>query len=138
MINVVVGGIKPASSPLPRSPLTSRKEQRDSSEQDTLSPSPSSDASHPATPTRQVPGPDAFSWPTHCNYDENIQLLEESSDRQTSDEDEDNNQIWVITKEQLNYYVTQFRTMQSNPHGVIPGTQAKEFFEKSRLPIQVK
>ena len=43
----------------------------------------------------------------------------------------------MITKEQLNYYVTQFRTMQSNPHGVIPGTQAKEFFEKSRLPIQV-
>ena len=29
------------------------------------------------------------------------------------------------------------RTMQPNPHGVIPGTQAKEFFEKSRLPIQV-
>ena len=27
--------------------------------------------------------------------------------------------------------------MQPNPHGVIPGTQAKEFFEKSRLPIQV-
>ena len=31
-----------------------------------------------------------------------------------------------------------FRTMQPNPHGVIPGTQAKEFFEKSRLPIQVE
>ena len=30
------------------------------------------------------------------------------------------------------------RTMQPNPHGVIPGTQAKEFFEKSRLPIQVR
>ena len=28
--------------------------------------------------------------------------------------------------------------MQPNPHGVIPGTQAKEFFEKSRLPIQVR
>jgi len=133
---VTAGGIKPASSPLTRSPATGRRQQRDSSDQDTVSPSPSSESSHPTTPTRQAPGPDAFSWPTHCNYDENTQLLEESSDRQSSDEDEDANHIWVITKEQLNYYVTQFRTMQPNPHGVIPGGQAKEFFEKSRLPIQ--
>jgi len=62
---------------------------------------------------------------------------EESSDRQSSeDEDDESKNIWIITKEQLNYYMTQFRTMQSNPHGVIPGGQAKEFFEKSRLPIQ--
>ena len=45
--------------------------------------------------------------------------------------------IWEITREQLSYYVAQFRGMQPSPHGVIPGTQAKEFFEKSRLPIQV-
>jgi len=31
--------------------------------------------------------------------------------------------IWLITREQLTYYVTQFRTMQPNPTGVIPGTQ---------------
>ena len=43
--------------------------------------------------------------------------------------------VWAITKEQLNYYTTQFFNMQSNPGGVIPGTLAKEFFEKSRLPI---
>ena len=43
--------------------------------------------------------------------------------------------VWAITKEQLNYYTTQFFNMQSNPVGLIPGTQAKEFFEKSRLPI---
>ena len=59
----------------------------------------------------------------------------------------------MITKEQYSYYVTQFKAMQANPRGVIPGTQvnsilwspllspsvfqqAKEFFEKSRLPIQ--
>ena len=99
---------------------------------------------------------DTFSWPT--NYDENRQLLgteEESSDRVSSDEetqDTDNKNIWAITREQLNYYMTQFRSMQPNPHGkrtimtsslllmtvsgVIPGGQAKEFFEKSRLPIQ--
>ena len=51
-------------------------------------------------------------------------------------QDDESKNIWIITKEQLNYYMTQFRTMQSNPHGVIPGGQAKEFFEKSRLPIQ--
>ena len=45
--------------------------------------------------------------------------------------------IWEITREQLSYYVAQFRGMQPSPRGVIPGTQAKEFFEKSRLPIQV-
>ena len=43
--------------------------------------------------------------------------------------------VWAITKEQLNYYTTQFFNMQSNPGGVIPGALAKEFFEKSRLPI---
>ena len=68
----------------------------------------------------------------------------------SGEEDEDKN-VWVITKEQYSYYVTQFRAMQANPRGVIPGTQvaiftqqlffhwyfqAKEFFEKSRLPIQ--
>ena len=37
----------------------------------------------------------------------------------------------------INYKISS-RTMQPNPHGVIPGTQAKEFFEKSRLPIQVR
>ena len=43
--------------------------------------------------------------------------------------------VWAITKEQLNYYTTQFFNMQSNPVGLIPGALAKEFFEKSRLPI---
>ena len=71
----------------------------------------------------------------------------------SSDEEEEDKNVWVITKEQYSYYVTQFKVMQANPRGVIPGTQvnsilwspllspsvfqqAKEFFEKSRLPIQ--
>ena len=56
-------------------------------------------------------GQDAFSWPSHSHYDENRQLLgteEESSERQSSDEEEDKN-IWIITQEQHNYYVTQFK-----------------------------
>ncbi len=59
---------------------------------------------------------------------------EESSERQSSDEEEDKNP-WTITREQTNYYTTQFLTMQPNPRGSIPGALAKEFFEKSRLPI---
>jgi len=43
--------------------------------------------------------------------------------------------VWAITKEQLNYYTTQFFNMQPNPAGVIPGALAKEFFERSKLPI---
>jgi hypothetical protein len=39
--------------------------------------------------------------------------------------------IWLITREQLTYYVTQFRTMQPNPTGVIPGTQVLN----TRLPF---
>ncbi|ELU03292.1 hypothetical protein CAPTEDRAFT_136435, partial [Capitella teleta] len=43
---------------------------------------------------------------------------------------------WTITDEQREYYVNQFRTMQTDVRGVICGGIAKEFFEKSRLPVQ--
>jgi len=144
---VSAGGIKPASSPLTRSPVTGRRKGGNDS-----SPAPSSGDEDSGSEGRATPtggGAEAgdrggesalFSWPSGGNYDENRQLLgteEESSDRQSSDEEEDEaKNIWMITREQLSYYMTQFRTMQPNPHGVIPGTQAKEFFEKSRLPIQ--
>ena len=73
---------------------------------------------------------------------------EDSSDHGSSDDDDEElaeagggddgghrKNVWNITKEQLNYYTTQFFSMQENPAGVIPGNQAKEFFEKSNLPI---
>ena len=60
---------------------------------------------------------------------------EESSERPSSDEEDLDKNAWNITREQLNYYTTQFFSMQPNPRGVIPGHLAKEFFEKSRLPI---
>ena len=62
---------------------------------------------------------------------------EESSERPSSDDDDDrlSSNVWTITKEQLNYYTTQFLSMQPNRRSVIPGVLAKEFFEKSRLPI---
>ena len=85
-------------------------------------------------------GSNAFAWPSQSTYDERRQLLgteEESSDRVSSDEEEGAaaSAAWSITREQLNYYTTQFFSMQPNPRGVIRGETAKEFFEKSRLPI---
>lgn len=99
--------------------------------------------------TSQTDGDNTFAWPTHSTYDEQRQLLgteEDSSDHLSSDDDEllagerqdrseHRKNVWNITKEQLNYYTTQFFSMQANPDGVIPGNQAKEFFEKSSLPI---
>lgn len=43
--------------------------------------------------------------------------------------------VWTITEEQREYYVNQFRTMQKDIRGFISGTVAKEFFEKSKLPV---
>ena len=43
--------------------------------------------------------------------------------------------VWSITREQLNYYTTQFFCLQSDPLGVVPGAAAKEFFVRSKLPI---
>ncbi|CAB4058588.1 REPS [Lepeophtheirus salmonis] len=84
-----------------------------------------------------------FSWPSNANYEEERELLgteEESSEIPSSDDEEDvdrgcSKDVWAITKEQLTYYTSQFLAMQPNPRGVIPGALAKEFFEKSRLPI---
>ena len=36
--------------------------------------------------------------------------------------------MWLITQEQMSYYTTQFRSMQPNLIGVIPGTQVYTFF----------
>uniref|UniRef100_A0A8C6IDC9 RalBP1 associated Eps domain containing protein n=1 Tax=Mus spicilegus TaxID=10103 RepID=A0A8C6IDC9_MUSSI len=42
---------------------------------------------------------------------------------------------WKITDEQRQYYVNQFKSIQSDLNGFIPGSAAKEFFTKSKLPI---
>lgn len=44
--------------------------------------------------------------------------------------------VWAITDEQKEYYVKQFQTMQPDLNGVIIGSVAKEFFEKSKLPVR--
>ncbi|CAK7305619.1 RalBP1-associated Eps domain-containing protein 1 [Vulpes lagopus] len=42
---------------------------------------------------------------------------------------------WKITDEQRQYYVNQFKTIQPDLNVFIPGSEAKEFFTKSKLPI---
>uniref|UniRef100_A0A671P2T5 RalBP1-associated Eps domain-containing protein 1-like n=1 Tax=Sinocyclocheilus anshuiensis TaxID=1608454 RepID=A0A671P2T5_9TELE len=42
---------------------------------------------------------------------------------------------WKITDEQRQYYINQFKTIQTDLTGLIPGSAAKEFFTKSKLPI---
>ncbi|KAK5879808.1 hypothetical protein CesoFtcFv8_022892 [Champsocephalus esox] len=51
--------------------------------------------------------------------------------RQTSGYDDP----WKITDEQRQYYINQFKTIQPDLNGFIPGSSAKEFFTKSKLPI---
>ncbi|CAE1318285.1 REPS [Acanthosepion pharaonis] len=52
-----------------------------------------------------------------------------------SSEAESVDDVWTISKEQREYYVKQFKTMQAELNGVILGSIAKEFFEKSKLPV---
>lgn len=58
--------------------------------------------------------------------------VETDSGRAGETEDgEDGEGIWTITREQRAYYVKQFAGMQSDlERGRIQGRQAKEFFEK--------
>uniref|UniRef100_A0A1A7WW55 RALBP1 associated Eps domain containing 1 n=1 Tax=Iconisemion striatum TaxID=60296 RepID=A0A1A7WW55_9TELE len=51
--------------------------------------------------------------------------------RQSSNYDD----AWKITDEQRQYYINQFKTIQPDLTGFIPGSAAKEFFTKSKLPI---
>ncbi|GAB1597321.1 ralBP1-associated Eps domain-containing protein 1 isoform X2 [Argonauta hians] len=52
-----------------------------------------------------------------------------------SSENESVDDVWIISKEQREYYLKQFKTMQPEENGVILGSIAKEFFEKSKLPV---
>ncbi|CAC5373678.1 REPS [Mytilus coruscus] len=44
--------------------------------------------------------------------------------------------VWAISDEQKEYYIKQFQSMQPDLNGVIIGGVAKEFFEKSKLPVR--
>ena len=38
-------------------------------------------------------------------------------------------------EEQRDYYISQFEKLQADLHGAVSGPSAKEFFEKSKLPV---
>ncbi|KAH0566984.1 ralBP1-associated Eps domain-containing protein 1 isoform X2 [Cotesia glomerata] len=86
------------------------------------------------------------SWQGLLVSEEQRQLLgteEESSERHSSDEaDGDGDassfppeEVWIISDEQRDYYAAQFSRLQPNPEGLLAGSIARTFFEKSRLPV---
>lgn len=78
-----------------------------------------------------------------ADFDEEHHLLENDEDDEEddgqdddrSDTSDESNDIWTISEEQREYYSKQFQSMQSNLKGIITGNKAKDFFEKSNLPI---
>lgn len=63
---------------------------------------------------------------------------EENDDDEPEDDDDqdlDDDDIWTIKPKLLSYYEKQFRTMQPNINGLITGSVAKPFFERSKLPL---
>ncbi|XP_058794516.1 ralBP1-associated Eps domain-containing protein 1 [Phymastichus coffea] len=85
-------------------------------------------------------------WQSLLVSEEQRQLLgteEESSERHSSDDGEGEDgesfppeAVWTISDEQREYYAAQFSTLQSNPDGLLAGSLARKFFEKSRLPVE--
>lgn len=90
-------------------------------------------------------------WSTMETNEEHHQLLgteEDSSDRGHSSEEsiaapgiddvsdpEENDDVWKMTDEQQQYYKRHFTSIQPDVNGYIPGNSAKQFFEKSKLPV---
>uniref|UniRef100_A0A182IK62 EF-hand domain-containing protein n=1 Tax=Anopheles atroparvus TaxID=41427 RepID=A0A182IK62_ANOAO len=107
------------------------------------SPEAWSTASDSPTPTNSVaerPWANQTLW-QGLVCEEQRQLLgteEESSDRHSSDEDEqeiDLEYFYQISQTQKEYYLKQFRTIQPDVQGLVSGPVARVFFEKSRIPI---
>ncbi|XP_050697135.1 ralBP1-associated Eps domain-containing protein 2-like isoform X2 [Eriocheir sinensis] len=117
----------------------------------------SSPASDSPTPTNSVHEKTWNQAHTHWHgliNDEHRQLLgteEDSSEGRSSgggdgrssggggageeEEEEEEYNVWSITEEQRQYYTEQFRAMQPDLTSLLSGTAAKEFFEKSKLPV---
>uniref|UniRef100_A0A8C8GLP2 RALBP1 associated Eps domain containing 1 n=1 Tax=Oncorhynchus tshawytscha TaxID=74940 RepID=A0A8C8GLP2_ONCTS len=66
-----------------------------------------------------------------CYFPLNVSLANEIQRQSSSSYDDP----WKITDEQRQYYINQFKTIQPDLNGFIPGSAAKEFFTKSKLPI---
>ncbi|XP_071493965.1 uncharacterized protein [Diadema antillarum] len=59
---------------------------------------------------------------------------EEEEEEEEKEEDEED--VWQINSEQREYYNNQFKMLQPDPDGLLPGGEAKGFFEKSKLPTE--
>lgn len=93
------------------------------------SPDASSPASDSPTPTNSIQDRN-WAWQGLVS-EEQRQLLEESSDRHSSDEDtEVSSEVWLITPEQKDYYTKQFQILQENTNSLLAGTDARHFFER--------
>ncbi|XP_033120491.1 ralBP1-associated Eps domain-containing protein 1-like isoform X2 [Anneissia japonica] len=70
-----------------------------------------------------------------AKVDNSQNVISEISDG-IKDAGEQNGQenVWQISDEQRQYYSDQFRTLQPDLSGLIQGAEAKQFFEKSKLP----
>ncbi|XP_014230277.1 ralBP1-associated Eps domain-containing protein 1 isoform X2 [Trichogramma pretiosum] len=89
---------------------------------------------------------ESVGWQSLLVSEEQRQLLgteEESSERHSSDDGEGEDgdvfppeEVWRISDEQRDYYAAQFAQLQPNPEGLLAGSLARKFFEKSRLPVE--
>lgn len=68
------------------------------------------------------------------NLEERRLLLEREHDDSSDGPDEAPIDIWDFSEEQRDYYVKQFLQVQPDLRGVVSGSVAKVFFEKSKLP----
>ncbi|XP_030383630.1 ralBP1-associated Eps domain-containing protein 1 isoform X2 [Scaptodrosophila lebanonensis] len=125
------------------SALVSSTSSRETRRRGATSPEAWSTNSDSPTPTNSVaerPWAQEALWQGLLG-DEHRQLLgteEESSDRHSSDEDDNENELvtlYQITPEQREYYYKQFKAVQRDPHGLLSGQAARIFFEKSRIPV---
>ncbi|XP_071954716.1 uncharacterized protein [Antedon mediterranea] len=74
-------------------------------------------------------------FPPKPDFGHDQGIMSERSDG-VKDADEQNGQenVWLISDEQRLYYTEQFKTLQPDVTRIIQGNEAKQFFEKSKLP----
>ena len=99
------------------------------------------DSSDSEVGTSNNPTSDSDNSNLSCENDGNIILLVSIQTTKLNfffkfiiTEDIDEEELWKINTDQLSYYKAQFKTLHPDPNGLIGGSQAKSFFEKSRLP----
>ncbi|CAG2108789.1 unnamed protein product [Medioppia subpectinata] len=78
-----------------------------------------------------------------ADFEESHYLLENEEEEDDEEEaksnissEDDSADIFAISDDQRAYYTNQFKSIQTNLNGIITGNKAKDFFEKSCLPIQ--